>query len=592
MTISRRRTGLAVIAVASVLGVAACGGGTTGGGSSASGTAGAAGQKGGAIYWLTKRPAEHLDPQRTYIGRDLSIMNRVMYRDLVGFPVGKEGAEATKPVGDLATDAGQSSDGGKVWKFTLKDGVKWQDGKDITCEDLKYGFSRGFATDVITGGPNYQLGYLDVPQKDGLPIYNGPYKKAGQAEFDKAVTCEGKTITYHFNKPWADFPLAIASLRFAAPYRADQDKGDKSNFAVFSSGPYMLEGTWQKGKGGTFVRNRNYDPATDKEVGRRALPDKIVLTEGLTNEIINQRLIADSGEDKYAVTDRKIPGSMFSQVEGNPSVKARATLVNAPFVDYILPNFNSEVMKNAKVREALKVATNKAGYITAFGGDKAGVPAKSIVNPDIVGYKDNPAFTGPDAGDPAAAKKLLQESGMPLPVKIKYTYSGGTPESDKSAAALKEGWDKAGFSVTLDPLTDTYYDVIQNPATKSDVYWGGWGADWPSAATVTAPLFDSRINGVGTNPKSNGQDYGNYKSDAVNKLFDDAANQSDVTKAAEIYAQADEQLGKDVAYIPLSVQKFYFLHGSGITGFTQTAASSDYPELGTIGGRGGAAAGQ
>ena len=27
---------------------------------------------GGTIYYLTKRPAEHLDPQRTYIGRDLA----------------------------------------------------------------------------------------------------------------------------------------------------------------------------------------------------------------------------------------------------------------------------------------------------------------------------------------------------------------------------------------------------------------------------------------------------------------------------------------------------------------------------------------
>jgi peptide/nickel transport system substrate-binding protein len=578
MTISRKATGLAVLAVTAVLPLAACGGGTTGGGSTSTGTAGTA--KGGTVYWLTKRPSEHLDPQRTYIGRDLANENRVFYRDLVSFPVGKEGAEAFKPVPDLATDLGTSTEGGKVWSFTLKDGVKWQDGKDITCEDLKYGFSRGFAVDVITGGPNYQLGYLDVPEKDGLPIYNGPYKKAGQADFDKAVTCEGKKITYHFKKPWADFPYAIASLRSMSPYRADQDKGDQSNFAIFSNGPYMLQGAWKKGVGGTFVRNPSYDPNTDKETGRKALPDKFIFTEGLTNEIIAQRLIADSGNDKFAVTDRQIPGAFFSQVEGNPSAKSRATLVNAPFVDYVLPNFNSPVMKNPKVREALKLATDKAGYITARGGDKYGVPAKSIVSPVILGYKENPAFTGPDAGDPTAAKKLLTEAGVTMPVKIKYTYSGGTPESDKSAGALKAGWDKAGFQTTLDPLTDTYYDVIQNPNANGDVFWGGWGADWPSAATVTAPLFDSRLN---LTPKSNGQDYGNYKSDAANALFDQAAAAPDVNAAGAIYAQADEALGKDVAYIPLAVEKFYFLHGSGIVNYAQSDATSGYPDLGSVG---------
>ena len=42
--------------------------------------------------------------------------------------------------------------------------MKWQDGQPVTCEDFKYGVSRTFATDVITGGPNYILGYLDVPK--------------------------------------------------------------------------------------------------------------------------------------------------------------------------------------------------------------------------------------------------------------------------------------------------------------------------------------------------------------------------------------------------------------------------------------------
>jgi len=560
-----------------VLPLAACGGGDN---TPPAASGGASGAKGGTLYYLTKRPAEHLDPQRTYIGRDLADENRVFYRDLVSFPVTADAKKVSTPVPDLATDTGTSTEGGKVWSFTLKDGVKWQDGKDITCDDLKYGFSRGFATDVITGGPNYQLGYLDVPQKDGLPVYNGPYKKAGQADFDKAVTCEGKKITYHFNKPWTDFPLAIASLRSMAPYRADQDKGDQSNYAIFSSGPYMLEGTWKKGVGGTFVRNTNYDPKTDTSTGRAALPDKIVFQEGLTNEIIAQRLIADSGNDKFAVTDRAIPAAFYSQVDGNPTAKSRATLVDSPFTDYVLPNFNSTVMKNPKVRQALLMSTDKSAYVTALGGDKAGRPSKSIVNPAIIGYKDNPNFTAPDNGDPVAAKKLLTESGVAMPVAIKYTYSGGTPASDNSAAALKAGWDKAGFKTTLDPLTDTYYDVIQNPGAKNDVVWGGWGADWPSAATVTAPLFDSRLN---LTAKSNGQDYGNYKSDAVNKLFDDAHAAADVNAAAAIYAQADDQLGKDVAYIPLSITKFYYLHGSGVTNYLQDPASNMYPDLGSIG---------
>ena len=42
-------------------------------------------------------------------------------------------------------------------------------------------------------------------------------------------------------------------------------------------------------------------------------------------------------------------------------------------------------------------------------------------------------------------------------------------------------------------------------------------------------------------------------------------------------------LGQDVAYIPLEIAQFYFLHGSKVTDFTTTPASSSYPDLGAIG---------
>ena len=74
------------------------------------------------------------------------------------------------------------------------------------------------------------------------------------------MTCDGNTITYRFKKPWPDFPLAIAALRSFDPYREDQDKGDKSKFAVFSDGPYKLDGKWNEDTGGTFVRNPKWDP--------------------------------------------------------------------------------------------------------------------------------------------------------------------------------------------------------------------------------------------------------------------------------------------------------------------------------------------
>jgi peptide/nickel transport system substrate-binding protein len=552
-----------VVAVAATVlvavGLAACGGGSTSGGGSST----AEGKKGGTLYYLSgQRSVEHLDPQRMYIGRDLLNMNRIVYRGLVTFPVTDDVSKAATPIADIATDTGTVSDDAKTWEFTIQDGVNWEDGQPVTCEDFKYGISRSFATDVITGGPNYILAYLDVPKDaNGLPLYKGPYKGTHQADYDKAVTCDGSKLTLHFSQPWPDFNLAAASLRSFDPYRKDKDQGDKNNYVIFSNGPYKLDGKWTATQGGTFVRNDEYNPDTDKSGTRDALPDKIIYSEGTPDETVYDRLIADSGNDQMAVTDRRVPPPYYTQITG--TVADRSALVDTPYVDYVLPNFNR--VKNLKVRQAIMLALNAQGYITAGGGDKAGSPAKSIVNPSVIGYQENPNFTAPLEGDPEAAKAMLEESGEKMPYPLKYTYQGGTPTSDKAASALADTWTKAGFKVSLDPLVETYYTVIQKPSADFDVAWGGWGADWPSISTVIPPLFDSRINLTG--PESNGQDYGNYKSDKVNQMIDQAAVITDVQEQGKKYAEIDDQLGKDVAYAPLKVNKFYYLYGSKVTGW-------------------------
>ena len=238
-----------------------------------------------------------------------------------------------KLVPDLATDTGQMSDGGKTWTFTLVDTATWQDGQKVTCEDVKYGISRTFATNVISNGPTYLLNFLDVPaDADGNPAYKGPYETECVVEFDKAITCSGSTLTLHFKKPWADFNQAAASLAAYSPVRKDKDKGDKSLFEAFSNGPQMQEGAFDTNKGGTWVRNPNWDAKTDPV--RKAMPDNIVDVEGIQSEQIFQLLIADGGDDKTAITFATAPAALLPQIAGNPAAMARTTNPLAPFVDF------------------------------------------------------------------------------------------------------------------------------------------------------------------------------------------------------------------------------------------------------------------
>ena len=389
------------------------------------------------------------------------------------------------------------------------------------------------------------------------------------------MTCDGATITYRFKKPWPDFPYAIAALRAFDPYRADQDKGDKSKLSVFSNGPYMLdENGWNEDSGGTFIRNPEWDGTED--TNRDANPDSFVFQVGIETEVIIDRLIANEGADQNAISTRSVTPAQYPQITGD--VAARAVNFESPFSNYLVPNFNR--ITNLQVRQAL-AGDQPRGYIGALGGDKASAPSLSIVNPGTPGYVANEKWGKPEGGDIEGAKALLEESGETLPYPIKLTYPIGSDASEKAFAALKASYDEAGFDVTLDGLDPSgpYYEQIQKPGSDSDLIWGGWGSDWPSVSTVIPPLFDSRIN---LTKASNGQDYGNYKSDELNAAMDAASAETDIDKANQMWADVDDMLADDVAYIPLDTTKFYFLRGSNVENYVNSAGTNGYADLGVI----------
>ena len=266
---------------------------------------------------------------------------------------------------------------------------------------------------MIIGGPsNYLFTYMDIPTgDDGLPAYKGPYTGEGQELFDKAVTCDGKTITYHFKKPWPDFPLSIAQLRYLDPYRQDLDKGEANNFVIISNGPYKLEGEWTEGTGGTFVRNDDWDESTDPI--RKALPDKWEFREGDEDEAIYEQMFADSGDAQYGVTERRIPPTFYGRI---PEAEDRYTQVESPYVYYVLPNFNSPVMsRTSRAARRWRWRRARPPWIQAGGGEQglqAGVLHRQPESSP--GYAENPAFADiPDEGDADAAKAALEECSAP-----------------------------------------------------------------------------------------------------------------------------------------------------------------------------------
>jgi peptide/nickel transport system substrate-binding protein len=497
---SKAITGLRFVALASAgaLALAACGGGDdTNSGPSASSSSGgsAAGQKGGTLtFFDLNEQFSHLDPQRNYTGEDLAFSNGYLTRTLTAFKLSTDGTQANTVVPDLATDTGKPSDGAKTWAFTLRDGVKWEDGTDVTCADIKYGVSRTFAQTVITDGPTYAISLLDIPKDaEGNSTYKGPYEtsKNDTAAFDKAVVCspDGKTITFHLNQPAGDFNNTVTLTAFA-PVPKAKDTGEKYDDKVVSNGPYKIS---DYTKGQQLVLDRNPNWTAESDPYRPALPDKIVVKFGITQQTGDQRLQADAGEDQAAISRDQLATSSLTTVFNDPRFADRRVNEYDPYVRYIA--INATKVTNLKHRQALMAALDRAQLRTIAGGSFAGDLADGVIKPNLpADYAKSGVWDTllgakvPDSGDPELAKKLIADSGEPMPA-ITYDYNQ-TPDNDKGAAAVQSSMARAGIKVALNPIEQgKYYPTVQDPKKENELVLAGWGADWPNASTVIPELF-------------------------------------------------------------------------------------------------------
>jgi len=496
--------------------VAACGGSTTptqaptvtgapGTSAVAATTAPTAGpQPGGTIYMLTNAEQfDQVDPQRVYTGEDLAFFGGLTMRSLVSYIYSADPKQGTSITPDMATDLGTATNGGKTWAFTLRDGVTWQDGSDVTCDDIKYGVSRTFASDVINQGPTYASAYLDVPKDaKGNSMYPGPYKAtaAQQALYDAAVTCSGKTITFNLSKAVADFNYTV-TLGFGAVRKADDTGETYGTVApyVTSDGPYMVQ-SYTTGNGGKMilVRNPNWKQSSDPI--RTALPNQWEVDFGIDPKVIDQRLMTPSGADETAIDYGGVQPENLATIfadskTANPDYVGRAFSDYDPYARYYWVNVNK--IPNVKIRLAMAVALDRDAIRLNIGGAFAGDFADGFVKPNIgADYAPTGFWTAsgpfgedvPNNGDPAKAKQLIADSGVAAPTLV-FNFAE-SPTNEKTAAIVISSLGKAGITVTPAPIPPgNYYSTVFDPAKAGDFGTGGWGADWPNASTVLPDLF-------------------------------------------------------------------------------------------------------
>jgi peptide/nickel transport system substrate-binding protein len=161
-------------------------------------------------------------------------------------------------VPDLATDLGTPNDDFTEWKFTLRDGVKWETGAPVTADEVAFGIERSMDGKTFPNGPGL---YYSNPYFLGGDKYKGPYTSKGQ--HSEAISVDGNKVIVKMAKPFPDFPY-YASFPAMGPIPTDPAVNDPAKYAQhpLSTGPYKIQ-QYTIGKSLTLVRNDQWDPATE-----------------------------------------------------------------------------------------------------------------------------------------------------------------------------------------------------------------------------------------------------------------------------------------------------------------------------------------
>ncbi|MFC8346599.1 ABC transporter substrate-binding protein [Streptomyces sp. NPDC057280] len=495
--------------------------------------------KGGTLTVLNSEPQTDFDPARLYTSGGGNVPSLV-FRTLTTRNR-ESGAAGAKVVPDLATDTGRPNKDATVWTYTLKTGLKYEDGTAITSADIKYGIERSFAPE-LSGGAPYLRDWLV-----GAADYQGPYKDKGG--LDAIETPDDRTIVFHLNKPEGEFPFLATQTQFA-PVPKAKDTGTKYEEHPVSSGPYKVVKNENDGETVLLERNTHWSASTDAE--RKAYPDKIDVRSGLDASVINQRLSASQGADAAAVTtDTNLGPAELAKVTGDKELAARVGTGHFGYTNYIAFNPTVKPFNNIKVRQAISYAVDRSSVVNAAGGSSLAEAATTFLpNQKSFGYEPYDLFPAGTTGNAAKAKELLKEAGYPngLTVTLTHNNAQNFKTSPEIATAIQDALKKAGITVKLQGLEDNNYsDTVHSVKTEPGFFLSAWGADWPSGGPFLAPIFDGRQivkDGANFNSGLLNDKSVNAEIDAINKL-------TDLDAAAKRWGALDKKIGEQALTVPL-----------------------------------------
>ena len=444
---------------------------------------------------------------------------------------------------DLAESYRVSSDS-MSYRFVLRKGLKWQDGRPLTSRDWKF-------TWRVYVNPKTRQSYV-----------------LGWDKIDRVETPDDRRIVVHMKAPYAAFLLNVATNPILPQHVLQKDFNTvpRSSFThrPVGCGPFKLK-RWQAGVQLVLEANPHYWRG-------RPLLDRFIF-----------KVVPDVGTQLKQLhagsVDVMSPTiTQWSQVR---SMAPKIARLAYPGTTYMLVQLDEYVfLKDPRVRRALDYATPKARIVKDVLKGLAEVayadapPESPYYDPHVERHVYDLARAAAllgEAGFSVRNGTLTAADGRQLAVPI-YTISSSRTLL-QVARMLEQSWLELGVKTGVHGM-------------HGDELFGNGGPQWngQDAALIYSwgqgPDPDDYVNWNSTQIQSNadapGDNDGRYVNPDIDRLTVQGQVEADPVKRKQIYSQIQEILAREVPAIFLCWPRSLVAYNARLKGFRPNAYAGTF----------------
>lgn len=486
--------------------------------------------RGGRFIYARSADSLQLDPVFTDSNTDIWVMNSIYDTLLLPGPEGKGF------VPGLATSWTMAADGASLL-LTLREGVRFSDGAPLEAEDVKWSLDR--ARDPQNG-----------PWTD-LVSAIGAVEVAGPASIVLKLKHPDPTLLAAL----ATFNTAILPRR---PFEATPGANMLEKTKAFAehpigTGPFVLK-DWQRGQRMLLARNPLH---WRRDAAGEALPYVDELEFQIIPDDATRILKLKAGEVHGT---EFVPFTRVAELKADPAIRMELWPSTATtFLSFnIRPALNdgaANPLSNLKFRLALNYAVDKDAVI-AITTRGLGKPMHSFMPASLPLFLDQgPLYPY----DPAKAKAVLAESGIPSGVELACMAVSGNQVQLSNLTAVQQMWGKMGVKLKIDQQ-DSASLIRRYRANDFQMRAAGWTSDIADPGQVTMRFaYSPNIQALRSG----------WESPRLNELYVAAMQEMDVAKRRAQFKEIQEIFTQAATIVPLYETPYTVAFRTNAHGFVQ-----------------------